>query len=236
MAATSGSSSTWVLSNHDVVRHASRYGLPSDADLNGWLLHGGRAPREDRALGTARARAAALLLLALPGSTYLYQGEELGLFEVATLTDGELQDPIWERSEHRTRGRDGCRVPLPWSAQSPGYGFSMASPHLPQPAWFASMAADAQEGDPNSMLTLYRAALRLRRELQGAEELAWGPLTSPTVLDVVRPNGWRSVTNFGDTPIELPRRPVVLASARITAGRLPGNATAWLYGDADVSP
>lgn len=235
MASESGSSSTWVLSNHDVVRHASRYGLPTGCDLNAWLLSQGKQPREDRALGAARARAAALLLLALPGSTYLYQGEELGLFEVSNLTPGQLDDPIWMRSNHQTKGRDGCRVPLPWMAQRHGYGFTYAQPHLPQPAWFRRLAADAQEGDPDSTLSLYRSALQLRHELQCAELMEWGPLTSSSVLDMLRPNGWRSITNFGDAPLVLPERELLLASASIRAGRLPANATVWLR-EHDVAP
>ena len=231
MAAETGSSSTWVLSNHDVVRHASRYALPVGTDLNAWLLSQGQEPREDRALGAARARAAAMLLLALPGSAYLYQGEELGLFEVADLESEQLQDPIWTRSNNQHKGRDGCRVPLPWTADDNAYGFTFAEPHLPQPAWFRNMAAELQESDPKSTLSLYRDALRLRRELQCAEQLTWGPLTSSTVLDLIRPNGWRSITNFGSSPIDLPSQPVLLASAPIVQGRLSGNATVWLQAD-----
>lgn len=230
MAAQSGSSSTWVMSNHDVVRHASRLGLPAGSDLNAWLLSHGEQPSEDRALGTARARASVMLLLALPGSTYMYQGEELGLFEVADLADADVQDPIWVRSDFKTRGRDGCRVPLPWEANATSFGFSPTQPHLPQPAWFRQMAADVQEHDPASMLSHYRQALHLRRELQCEERLEWGPLTSATVLDMIRPNGWRCITNFGDAPVELPELPVILASAPILDGCLPGNASVWLQG------
>jgi len=228
MAAASGSSSTWVLSNHDVMRHATRFGLPAGTDLNEWLLSRGTHPREDRALGAARARAAAMLLLALPGSTYMYQGEELGLFEVGDLQESQLQDPIWARSEQRTKGRDGCRVPIPWVSESRGYGFTHARPHLPQPAWFRRMAVDVQERDPESTLSLYRQALHLRRGLQCEEQMRWGPLTSPTVLDMIRPNGWRSITNFGDTAISVPNDVVLLASAALEAGKLPANATVWM--------
>lgn len=230
-AMASGSSSTWVLSNHDVVRHASRYALPIGTDLNAWLLSGGRAPLEDRVVGGARARAVAMLLFALPGSTYLYQGEELGLFEVSDLPDSAMQDPIWIRSQHQTRGRDGCRVPLPWSASAAGFGFSSSRPHLPQPEWFGDFAVDTQDHHPQSTLSLYRAALRLRRELQCEERLEWGPLTSPSVLDVVRPNGWRSVTNFGNVAVGLPSGAVLLASAELTDGKLPANTTVWLQTD-----
>ncbi len=125
-----------------------------------------RPPRSrircDLALGTYRARAAALLLLALPGSAFLYQGEELGLPEVEDLPESALQDPIWRRSGHTVRGRDGCRVPLPWSGSEPPFGFGPdgSVPWLPQPAAWTSLTADAQADDPASMLSLYREALR----------------------------------------------------------------------------
>ncbi len=118
-ATAAGASSTWTFSNHDVVRHASRFGLPAGTDLNAWLLSDGTEPVEDVALGARRARAAVLLLLALPGSAYVYQGEELGLREVADLGRDDLEDPIWLRSQHTEKGRDGCRVPLPWTTEGP---------------------------------------------------------------------------------------------------------------------
>ena len=116
-ALLAGSSSTWVLSNHDVVRHTSRFGLPDGADYGEWLMSDGRDPVLDEAKGLRRARAATLFMLALPGSAYLYQGEELGLHEVADLPAGALQDPIWLRTGNTLKGRDGCRVPLPWDAR-----------------------------------------------------------------------------------------------------------------------
>jgi alpha-glucosidase len=129
IASSSGSPSTWVLSNHDCVRHASRYALPPGTDRNAWLLASGREPSEDRSTGQSRARAAIMLLLALPGSAYLYQGEELGLFEVANLDVATLLDPVWTRTLHTEKGRDGCRVPLPWRAATDNFGFSAgASP------------------------------------------------------------------------------------------------------------
>lgn len=226
-AELSGTSSTWVLSNHDVVRHASRYGLPAGQDLRAWLLTNGTGPTEDRRTGLARARAAALLLLALPGSAYLYQGEELGLFEVTDLPADVLQDPIWVRTGHGEKGRDGCRVPLPWTAGEPSFGFGDAAPHLPQPAWFTDHAADRQDGDPGSALELYRAALRLRRDLQTAEKLEWLD-TGPSVIHFARPGGWHSITNFGAAPIRLPEANIVLASGPVPDGHLPADTTAWL--------
>ncbi len=102
-----GAPVTWVLSSHDAVRPVTRYG-------------GGQ-------VGERRARAAALLMLALPGAAYVYQGEELGLPQVE-LADDRLRDPLWERSGHQERGRDGCRVPLPWEGDAAPYGFSTAAP------------------------------------------------------------------------------------------------------------
>ena len=132
-ATKTGSSSTWVLSNHDVVRHTSRYGLPTDVDLDEWLMSDGALPLADEITGLRRARAATMLMLALPGSSYLYQGEELGLHEVADLPAQALQDPIWQRTLNTKKGRDGCRVPLPWTDEGHSYGFG-DEPRLAAPA------------------------------------------------------------------------------------------------------
>ncbi|WP_241490579.1 glycoside hydrolase family 13 protein [Microbacterium testaceum] len=169
LAAESGSSTTWVLSNHDVVRHATRYGLP-DAERgadgrptlkhgNEWLLSGGQSPALDAARGERRARAAATFVLGLPGSAYLYQGEELGLHEVADIPDADRQDPTFFRSPGIDQGRDGCRVPLPWTEDGPAFGFGANGAHLPQPEWFGTYAVDLQDGDPASTLSLYRLSL-----------------------------------------------------------------------------
>ncbi|MDQ6671366.1 MAG: glycoside hydrolase family 13 protein [Chloroflexota bacterium] len=227
-AESSGASSTWVLSNHDVVRHASRYGLPDGQTYVEWLLSGGKEPVEDRQLGLRRARAATLLMLALPGSAYLYQGEELGLFEVADLPMGALQDPIWERTAHARKGRDGCRVPLPWSEDKPAFGFGAGRPHLPQPAWFGASSVQAEDGAPGSTLELYRRALALRRSLQSAERLDWVGSSSPNVLHFTRPGGWHSVTNFGAHPVPLPAGSIVLSSGSVADGHLPGATTVWI--------
>lgn len=227
----SGASSTWVLSSHDVVRHASRYGLPPRVDFQAWLLSGGSSPAEDRNVGLARARAATLLMLALPGSSYLYQGEELGLFEVADLPESVLQDPIWVRTGHREKGRDGCRVPLPWTADAPYFGFSATQPHLPQPAWFGSFSVASQDADSDSTLQLYRRALRLRRRLRSAETLTWVDGHRPEVLHFVRPGGWHSITNFGPEPVALPEGDVVITSGPLIKGTLPVDTTAWVIAD-----
>ncbi|BDZ48303.1 glycosidase [Frondihabitans sucicola] len=228
----SGSSSTWVFSNHDVVRHATRYGLPP---LSGrrvkqggeWLLSGGTEPALDRELGLRRARAATLLELALPGSAYLYQGEELGLQEVADIPAAERQDPSFFRNPGRDIGRDGCRVPIPWATDGPSFGFGAAAPHLPQPAWFGASSVEAEESDPDSTLNLYRSALALRSRLRSGG-LEWIETGRADVLAFRRPNGWISVTTFGDDPVPLPDGELLLASAPVSNGILPGAATAWI--------
>ncbi|WP_328995410.1 glycoside hydrolase family 13 protein [Kribbella sp. NBC_01245] len=231
-ADASGASSTWVFSNHDVVRHTTRYGLPQRADGDwqdgkAWLLTNGATPAVDTELGLRRARAAVLLMLALPGSAYLYQGEELGLPEVGELPAEVLQDPAFQRSAGAEKGRDGCRVPIPWTSDGTSFGFGPAGAHLPQPAWFGSYAVAEQEGAPESTLNLYRQALEHRRRLQDAETLEWID-AGPSVLHLVRPGGWRSVTNFGTEPVELPAGSVVLASGPLDEGRLPADTTAWI--------
>lgn len=234
-ATATGASSTWVFSNHDVVRHATRYGLPKSGgvhakgqDGKGWLLAGAPAEELDVELGLRRARAATLLMLALPGSAYLYQGEELGLQEVGEIPDSERQDPAFFRNKGVEIGRDGCRVPLPWATEGSSFGFGTGDAHLPQPAWFSRYAVDGQDGVEGSTLELYRKALKLRRELQTAEELEWVKTGNPKVLQFSRDGGWQSVTNFGVEPVELPAGEVLLSSAPLEAGKLPANTTAWL--------
>ncbi|QTD99799.1 glycoside hydrolase family 13 protein [Streptomyces cyanogenus] len=228
-ARTAGASATWVLSNHDVVRHASRLMLPPGTDPAAWLLSHGTAPAVDPAAGLRRARAATLLMLALPGSAYLYQGEELGLPEVADLPTEVLQDPIWEQTGHVRKGRDGCRVPLPWTTTGPSYGFGPGAGWLPQPASFAAYAVEAQAGAEGSTLELYRTALRLRRKLLEGETLAWTPDAPAGVLDFARTEGWRNVTNLGADPVRLPPGEILLASTSLPADRtLPPDTTVWL--------
>ncbi|WP_199825009.1 glycoside hydrolase family 13 protein [Streptomyces maremycinicus] len=225
-----GASATWVLSNHDVLRHASRLMLPPGTDDNAWLLSGGHAPRVDEAAGLRRARAATLLMLALPGSSYVYQGEELGLPEVAELPVEVLQDPLWEQTGRVRKGRDGCRVPLPWTTTGASYGFGAAGAWLPQPPYFARYAVEAQDGVQGSTLELYRTALRLRRKLLDGEELGWlrGDIP-PGVLAFARHDGWRCVTNLSDAPVPLPPGEVLLSSAPLDDdGRLGPDTTVWL--------
>lgn len=240
LAARSGASSTWVLSNHDVIRHTTRYGLKAE-DATGmfgpsvgqdWLKAGGPRDQEDRVTGLARARAATLLTLALPGSAYLYQGEELGLPEVAEIPADRRQDPTFFRTDGEEIGRDGARVPLPWTPDKPSYGFSPSTgseqpPHLPQPDWFADFAVSVQDGDPGSTLELYRSALALRHRLQTDELMEWVDLGQPEVLAFRRPNGWLSATNFGDTAVPLPDGELLIISSG-DGSELGPYATAWL--------
>jgi alpha-glucosidase len=217
---------TWVLSNHDVVRHASRLGYEPGYSTQGGI--GADDPQPDAALGLRRARAATLLMLSLPGSAYLYQGEELGLPEHTTLPDDVRQDPTWFRSKHEVRGRDGCRVPVPWQGDAPAYGFSPTGESwLPQPLDWSRFAADRERGVPRSTLSLYTEALRLRR----THGLGRGTLTWSGDDDLVdfRNGNIRVITNFGPVPAPLPPGEVLLASGDLAAdGSLPPDTTAWL--------
>lgn len=230
-----GAPATWVLCNHDVTRTVTRYGR-EDTGFDFAAKTFGTPT--DLVLGTRRARAAALLSLALPGAAYLYQGEELGLPE-ADIPRGRIQDPMHFRSGGTDPGRDGCRVPLPWVGQAPYAGFgSTVEPWLPQPADWSTYAADLQRADPDSMLSLYRAALRLRRTAPGfgssgtpGEQLVWLP-TAPGVLAFTRGDGLMCIVNLTEEPIELPSHTEVLLVSGPSAdgGRLPQDTAAWLRG------
>jgi alpha-glucosidase len=217
-AGSVGAPATWVLSNHDVIRHATRFGFPPGTRLPRGISTGDPAP--DHRLGLRRARAATLLMLALPGSAYLYQGEELGLVEDIWLPDEARQDPIWRRSQHRTRGRDGCRVPLPWCADAPSFGFGPGERcWLPQPPVWAEYALDRQRGVAASTYEMYRAALRLRRAHRlGSGELRWVDLGSEVVAFTSR--ALLVVANLGATPVPLPDG----VQVRLSSGPLEGDA------------
>ncbi|MBD7918168.1 glycoside hydrolase family 13 protein [Cellulomonas sp. Sa3CUA2] len=224
-----GAPTTWVLSNHDVVRHASRLGLSDPTHRPNGIGHGDEQP--DAALGLRRARAATLLMLGLPGSAYLYQGEELGLPDHTALDDDLREDPAFFRTGGAERGRDGCRVPLPWSGDAPGFGFSpTGATWLPQPAAWADLAVDRQRGRAGSTYEMYRAALRIRREEQlGSGGLRW--LEEPTGEDVLayRNGDVVVVAHLGDAAVPLPAdATVLLASAADLDGVLPAGTTVWL--------
>ncbi len=222
-----GSNPTWVLSNHDVVRHATRYGLPPGTDSAAWLLDG---PHDalDAEQGHRRARAAALLTLALPGSAYVYQGEELGLPEAWELPTEVLDDPVWTDSGHRRKGRDGCRVPIPWESTGPSLGFGDGEAWLPQPTGYAALAASVQDDDDGSTLNLYRSALAIRREhFTDDFDITMIDL-GPDVLAFERGNGARCVVNMGSVAIAIPDGDVLLASAPLDHGALPADAAVLL--------
>jgi alpha-glucosidase len=238
IAEAGGTTCTWVLSSHDVTRHVTRMALPDGTDLDAWKLSEGREPLPDLELGRRRARALTLLMLALPGSAYLYQGEELGLPEVADLPRELLDNPTWERSGHTKVGSDGSRVPIPWESSGPSLGFSTASGWLPQPRDFAALSVAAQAADPHSTLSFYRAALALRRRLN-ADERFEQLAVADDVFAFARGGGWQSWTNFGAGEIPLPSAAAILASSvPVGGGSLPPAATAWIKstsGSDDVS-
>ncbi|MGI5397433.1 glycoside hydrolase family 13 protein [Streptomyces sp. CA-251251] len=227
LARTTGAAPTWVLSNHDVVRHASRLMLPPGTDADAWLRTGGAEPSVDPEAARRRARAAALLMLALPGAAYLYQGEELGLPEVADLRDAVLRDPVRHRSGGRRKGRDGCRVPLPWTSDAPSYGFGTAAPWLPQPSSFAGLSVEAQERDSGSTLRLYREALHIRRSVPADSPLVWNQ-GGADVLDFTV-GTLRCVSSLHTAHVPLPSGSVpLLASAPVSPGStLPPDTTVW---------
>jgi alpha-glucosidase len=222
---------TWVLSNHDVTRPTTRYGREDSSFAFDRKRVG--IPT-DVELGRRRARAAALLAAALPGSFYIYQGEELGLDEVEEIPTDRVLDPIFHRSNGIDPGRDGCRVPLPWTGAAPPFGFSTPSvasePWLPQPARWQALTVEAQDGDATSTLNLYRTILRIRR---GHPHLGDGPMTwlpsQPDVLAFARGHRFICVVNLSDESILLPpgATPIV-ASVDLTGGELPPDASAWL--------
>ncbi|MGN8552079.1 UNVERIFIED_CONTAM: glycoside hydrolase family 13 protein [Microbacterium sp. SLM126] len=228
-----GAPSTWVLSNHDVTRPVTRYGREDTAFA---FLRKRFGVPTDPQLGLHRARAAALLVAALPGSLYIYQGDELGLPEVEDLPLDLIEDPMHFRSGGTDPGRDGCRVPLPWDGEATPFGFGPdgSAPWLPQPAGWSGLTVAAQAADPDSTLTLYREALRLRRALPalGDGTLEWWDDAAPAASDVLafrRGDDFACVVNTGDASVALPAgADLLLSSSPLEHGALPGNATAWL--------
>jgi alpha-glucosidase len=219
---------TWVLSNHDVTRPVTRYGRADTA----FAFESKRPDTPtDLVLGKRRARAAALLAMALPGSMYIYQGEELGLPEVEDIPAERRQDPMWLRSGGRDPGRDGCRVPLPWSGDRQPFGFSAegsARPWLDQPDDWATLTVAAQSETPESMLALYRAGLHLRRSRPWEGELSWIP-SGDSVLAFARGDSFACIVNFGPEPLSLPANATALiASDDLEGGALPQDTTVWL--------
>jgi alpha-glucosidase len=236
-----GRSSSWVLSNHDAVRHTSRFGLADPTTFP----HGisSRDEQPDEALGLARARAATMVTLALPGSTYIYQGEELGLPEHTRLAARYRQDPSFFRTNGEEPGRDGCRVPIPWAKDEPNFGFStiregaqIAAPWLPQPSKFGRYAADQQAGVEHSTLELYRAMIAERRRRRlGSGRLRWPRLHRPKDGILAFENsGVLVIANMSGAPVDLPsgyRELLRSQAAAISHGRLKPNRAAWLVAE-----
>jgi alpha-glucosidase len=214
-AAIENATPTWTLENHDVVRAPSRYG-------------GG-------AVGLDRARAMALVTLALPGAVFLYNGQELGLANVE-LPDEALRDPTWERSGHTVRGRDGCRIPIPWRGDTPPFGFSAsADTWLPMPPEWAALTVQKQLADADSTLSFFQHALEIRRsrpEFAG-DGIDWLDLAPDALAFARHGGGLRCVLNTGKRPLPLPDGEVLLASAPTVDGKLPPNAAAWLASPSD---
>jgi alpha-glucosidase len=197
---------TWVLSNHDVVRHSTRYG-------------GGK-------VGVARARAATLAMLALPGSSYLYQGEELGL-ENVDVPPELRQDPAWFRTG--TEWRDGCRVPMPWGGSKPPFGFGgRRQPWLPMPAEWADLTVEAQTGKRGSTLEFYRKALKLRRTFATTAGERVEMLDRGKTVLAFRRGPVTVVLNAGTRPVNLPSGKVLVNSGRLIDGKLPPNTAVWI--------
>jgi len=234
-AGSVGAPTTWVLSNHDVVRHASRLGLSQDVRRPNGIGAGDVQP--DRELGLRRARAATALMLALPGASYLYQGEELGLPDSTDMPDEVRQDPTFVRSHGVELGRDGCRVPMPWTSAGPSLGFGPSkAAWLPQPASYADYTVDQQVGRDGSTLELYRSLLSVRREhrlgegsLRWLEEYAGQPDVVAFANERVDGGSVAVVTNLGAAPVSLPLGTVLLSSVELEAdGVVPTDTTVWV--------
>jgi alpha-glucosidase len=171
-----------------------------------------------------------MLIMALPGSTYIYQGEELGLHEVTDIPESEIQDPQYLRNHKIDKGRDGCRVPLPWTTTGSSFGFGSAGAHLPQPKTFGASSVEAESADPNSPLSIFRKALALRKTLIAPEDMTWHETGDANVLHFSRPNGWNCITNFGGKNYNFGGAGEVIHSSGPLgkAGDLPPATTVWV--------
>lgn len=222
-----GAPATWVLSNHDVTRHATRFANPPG--LGTQIRTAG-----DREVGLRRARAATLLMLALPGSAYVYQGEELGLPDVVDLPDEVRQDPAYFRGAGQDGFRDGCRVPIPWTREGSSYGFGDGGSWLPQPSGWGELSVQAQEGVAGSTLELYRSALDVRRsrpDLGAGDAVEW--LKAPAGVLAFRRGEFVCVANTTGESVTTPAYGrVLLASGEVNEtddgeAKLPADTTVW---------
>ena len=230
-----GAPSSWVFNNHDVVRSVDRFDLGLGLSGGTTLERQGDVSKFNLKRGQKRARAGALLMLALPGGAYIYQGEELTLPEAREIPEDRLSDPRWKMSDYKDRGRDGCRVPLPWKSNSKGaFGFSDNEKLTPNDSWlpqagnWGDFSVEAQDTDPNSSLNLYRKALEIRKSLAG---LGDGPMSwveaSDSVVAFSRPGNFYCYLNLGED-MKLPDgAEVLVSSSSITNGMLPTDTAVW---------
>jgi len=229
-AKKAGSSTTWCLNNHDQMRPATKFGLLPAVDRVKWRNSNGTSSPLDEKLGTQSAIAGSMLIMALPGCTYIYQGEELGLHEVVDIPEDRIQDPQYLRNLKADKGRDGCRVPLPWTKIGSSFGFGDGGSHLPQPKNFGDYSIEVESADPNSPLSIFRKALALRQTLIAPEDMTWHETSDNAVLHFSRPNGWNCITNFGRNHYNFSGIGEVIHSSGpwAKAGDLPPATTVWV--------
>ncbi|MEI8066908.1 MAG: glycoside hydrolase family 13 protein [Actinomycetes bacterium] len=229
--------SSWVFNNHDVTRSVTRFDLGlKGGGVSTIKERFGKTKKFNAERGVKRARAGAMLMLALPGGAYIYQGEELGLPEVVDIPKDRLTDPRWKMSDYTDPGRDGCRVPLPWGSTEAGsFGFSSnpalgaTESWLPQPSWWGQYGADAQDTNPESTLNVYRKALAIRKSEEGLGDgkLEWIDF-GKDVLAFSRPGKFVCIVNFGKS-IKLPKGAEVLhSSSQLDGNKIPSDTTVWL--------
>jgi alpha-glucosidase len=225
-----GAPSTWVLSNHDVIRHVTRLSydqIPKQGDGIG-----PKYPQPDEAKGLRRGRAATAFMLGLPGSAYIYQGEELGLPEHTTIEDQYREDPTFFRTKGERVGRDGCRVPIPWEQDAPAFGFSASGQTwLPQPEKYRGYSRDAQSGVAGSTLELYKRLLAMRKEHgMGDGELDWVEGYCDDSLLAYRNSGVLVIANFGPDSVNLPSGELLVTTQHdlTVEGVLEHDQVAWI--------
>ena len=230
-----GAPSSWVFNNHDVVRSVDRFDLGLGLSGGTTLERQGDVNKFNLKRGQRRARAGALLMLALPGGAYIYQGEELTLPEAREIPEDRLSDPRWKMSDYKDRGRDGCRVPLPWKSNSAGaFGFSDNAKLSPNDAWlpqagnWGDFSVEVQDTDPNSSLNLYRKALEIRKSLPGLGDGPMSWVDAPeSVVAFSRPGNFYCYLNLG-ADLKLPAgAKVLVSSAPIENLTLPTDVAVW---------
>lgn len=224
-----GAPSTWVLNNHDVIRHASRFGGDYGRATASDGIGSGQ-PQPDPVLGLQIAKGATLFMLGLPGASYLYQGEELGLPEHTTLENRYRQDPTFARTNGARVGRDGCRIPLPWEPEGDSSGFSESGKSwLPQPESYKELARSIQEKNPESTLSFYKAALDLRKQL-GLGEGSFNWLAGHQGPDTLgyENSDVKVLYNFGKQPVDLSNFEILISSEPLSGKQLATNQCVWI--------